>query len=387
MRLGFLLLFIISFNVVTGQQKQINLEEIWSGAFRTQGLDELRSLKNGKQYAVLNYNRLSGGSSVDVYDYITGKKVNTIVSSSQIKDANYFYTYTLSEDETKVLLATDLQQIYRRSTLGTYYVYDVVTKKMMLVSENKIQEPLLNPAGTKVAYGYNNNIFIKNLSTGVTTQITKDGLKNSIINGITDWVYEEEFAFVRAFEWNKDGSKIGYIKFDETNVPRFSMDVYGTGLYPAQQVFKYPKAGDPNAKVSLHLYDLESEKTSNVDLSGYNSYYIPRIKWTQDTNVLSVQTTNRKQNTVDLIFVDANKNQTSLVLQEKDDAYVDVTDNLTFFKDNSFIWTSERDGWNHIYHFNKNIRPIIYEANHMNCFFLWKCDECNPKKKRKKYDL
>ena len=354
MRLGFLLLFIISFNVATGQQKQINLEEIWSGAFRTQGLDELRSLKNGKQYAVLNYNRLSGGSSVDVYNYITGKKVNTIVSSSQIKDANYFYTYTLSEDETKVLLATDLQQIYRRSTLGTYYVYDVVTKKMILVSENKIQEPLLNPAGTKVAYGYDNNIFIKNLSTGVTTQITKDGLKNSIINGITDWVYEEEFAFVRAFEWNKDGSKIGYIKFDETNVPRFSMDVYGTGLYPAQQVFKYPKAGDPNAKVSLHLYDLESEKTSNVDLSGYNNYYIPRIKWTQDTNVLSVQTTNRKQNTIDLIFVDANKNQTSLVLQEKDDAYVDVTDNLTFFKDNSFIWTSERDGWNHIYHFNKS---------------------------------
>ena len=180
----------------------------------------MRSLKNGKQYAVLNYNRLSGGSSVDVYDYITGKKGNTIVSSSQIKDANYFYTYTLSEDETKVLLATDLQQIYRRSTLGTYYVYDVGTKKMMLVSENKIQEPLLNPAGTKVAYGYDNNIFIKNLSTGVTTQITKDGLKNSIINGITDWVYEEEFAFVRAFEWNKDGSKIGYIKFDETNVPR-----------------------------------------------------------------------------------------------------------------------------------------------------------------------
>ncbi len=354
MRLGFLLLFIISFSVATGQQKQINLEEIWGGAFRTQGLDELRSLKSGKQYAVLNYNRRSGESSVDVYDYLSGEKVNTIVSSSQVKQANYFLTYTLSEDETKVLLATDLQQIYRRSSLGTYYVYDVITKKMILVSENKIQEPLLNPAGTKVAYGYNNNIFIKNLSTGVTIQITKDGLKNSIINGITDWVYEEEFAFVRAFEWNKDGSKIGYIKFDEAEVPRFSMDVYGSDLYPSQQVFKYPKAGDPNAQVSLHVYDLENQKTSNVDLSGYNSNYIPRIKWTHDANVLSVQTTNRKQNTIDLIFVDTSKNETSLVLQEKDDAYVDVTDNLTFFKDNSFIWTSERDGWNHIYHFNKN---------------------------------
>ena len=354
MRLGFLLLFIISFTVATGQQKQINLQEIWSGTFRTQGLDELRSLKSGKQYAVLNYNQSSGESSVDVYDYLSGEKVNTLVTSSEIKDANYFLTYTLSKDETKVLLATDLQQIYRRSTLGTYHVYDVNTKKTILVSEHKIQEPVLNPAGTKVAYGYNNNIFIKNLTTGRTTQVTEDGLKNSIINGITDWVYEEEFAFVRAFEWNNDGSKIGYIKFDEAKVPRFSMDVYGKGLYPKQQVFKYPKAGDPNAGVSLHVYDIETQKTSNVDLSEYNNYYIPRIKWTQQTNVLSVQTTNRKQNTIDLIFVDASKNQTSLVLQEKDDAYVDITDNLTFFKDNSFIWTSERDGWNHIYHFNKN---------------------------------
>ena len=354
MRLGFLLLFIISFTVATGQQKQINLQEIWSGAFRTQGLDELRSLKSGKQYAVLNYNQSSGESSVDVYDYLSGEKVNTLVTSSEIKDANYFLTYTLSKDETKVLLATDLQQIYRRSTLGTYHVYDVNTKKTILVSEHKIQEPVLNPAGTKVAYGYNNNIFIKNLTTGRTTQVTQDGLKNSIINGITDWVYEEEFAFVRAFEWNKDGSKIGYIKFDEAKVPRFSMDVYGKGLYPKQQVFKYPKAGDSNALVSLHVYDLKTQKTSNVDLSKYNNYYIPRIKWTQQTNVLSVQTTNRKQNTIDLIFVDASKNKTSLVLQEKDDAYVDITDNLTFFKDNSFIWTSERDGWNHIYHFNKN---------------------------------
>ncbi len=354
MRLGFLLLFIISFTVATGQQKQINLQEIWSGAFRTQGLDELRSLKSGKQYAVLNYNQSSGESSVDVYDYLSGEKVNTLVTSSEIKDANYFLTYTLSKDETKVLLATDLQQIYRRSTLGTYHVYDVNTKKTILVSEHKIQEPVLNPAGTKVAYGYNNNIFIKNLTTGRTTQVTEDGIKNSIINGITDWVYEEEFAFVRAFEWNNDGSKIGYIKFDEAKVPRFSMDVYGKGLYPKQQVFKYPKAGDPNAGVSLHVYDIETQKTSNVDLSEYNNYYIPRIKWTQQTNVLSVQTTNRKQNTIDLIFVDASKNQTSLVLQEKDDAYVDITDNLTFFKDNSFIWTSERNGWNHIYHFNKN---------------------------------
>jgi dipeptidyl-peptidase-4 len=350
----FLLLFLITVSTVTAQQKEITLEEIWGGAFRTQGLDELRSLKNGKEYAVLNYNRSSSTSTVDVYDYKSGEKVKTLVSSEEVEGATYFLTYTFSDDESKLLLATDLEQIYRRSSLGTYYVFDIKTKEMTLVSENKIQEPVLNAAGTKVAYGYNNNIYIKNLNSGLTKQITNDGLKNSVINGITDWVYEEEFAFVRAFEWNKDGTKIGYIKFDESEVPRFSMDVYGTDLYPTQQVFKYPKAGDPNAKVSLHLYDVESKKTSDIDLSKYNSYYIPRIKWTMDSNVLSVQTTNRKQNVVDLIFVDATKNAASLVRQEKDAAYVDITDNLTFFEDNSFIWTSERDGWNHIYHFGKN---------------------------------
>tara|TARA_B100000795_G_scaffold74419_1_gene52785 strand:+ start:43817 stop:45994 length:2178 start_codon:yes stop_codon:yes gene_type:complete len=352
--LRFFLLFLITISSVTGQQKDITLEEIWSGGFRTQGLEELRSLKNGKQYAVLNYNRRSSASTVDVYDYKTGEKVKTVVSSNQVEGATYFLTYSFSEDESKLLLATDLEQIYRRSSLGTYYVYDIYNKEMTPVSEQKIQEPVLNAAGTKVAYGYNNNIFIKDLASGSTTQITNDGLKNSIINGITDWVYEEEFAFVRAFDWNKDGTKIGYIKFDESEVPRFSMDVYGTDLYPTQQVFKYPKAGDPNASVSLHVYDVEAGRTSNVDLSAYNTYYIPRIKWTMDTNVLSVQTTNRKQNVVDLIFVDTYNNETSLVHQEKDDAYVDITDDLTFFEDNSFIWTSERDGWNHIYHFNKN---------------------------------
>jgi dipeptidyl-peptidase-4 len=356
--LRFFLLFLITISSVTGQQKDITLEEIWSGAFRTQGLDELRSLKNGKEYAVLNYNRRSSASTVDVYDYKSGEKVSTLVSSNQVEGAAYFLTYSFSEDETKLLLATDLEQIYRRSSLGTYYVYDINNKEVTPVSEHKIQEPILNAAGTKVAYGYNNNIFIKDLASGSTTQITNDGLKNSIINGITDWVYEEEFAFVRAFDWNTDGTKIGYIKFDETEVPRFSMDVYGTDLYPTQHVFKYPKAGDPNAKVSLHVYDIEAQKTSNVDLSPYNNYYMPRIKWTMDANVLSVQTTNRKQNIVDLIFVDTHKNETSLVHQEKDDAYVDITDNLTFFEDNSFIWTSERDGWNHIYHFSKSGKRI-----------------------------
>ena len=193
------------------------------------------------------------------------------------------------------------------------------------------------------------------MSSGTTKQITFDGEKNKIINGITDWVYEEEFAFVRAFEWNASSNKIAFIRFDETDVPEFSMDIYGTELYQTQEVFKYPKAGETNAEVSLHFYDLNTDTISNVPLTkDYNDFYIPRIKWTKDPDVLSAQYMNRHQNSLDLWLINPTTNQSDLVLTDKDDAYVDVTDNLTFLKDNSFIWTSEKDGFNHIYHYAKD---------------------------------
>lgn len=348
-----LVLFVMAITAVTAQKKEITLEDIWGGTFRTERMDALRSLDNGKEYAVLNYSRQTNASTVDVYDYKSGEKVRTLVNTNNLPGISHIISYELSEDESKILLATQLKQIYRRSSLGTFYVYDIKTKDLTLVSQKQIQEPTFNNDATKIAFGYNNNIYIKDLKTGTETQVTTDGKKNSIINGITDWVYEEEFAFVRAFDWNKEGDKLAYIKFDETNVPRFSMDVYGTDLYPNQQVFKYPKAGDPNAEVSLHIYDLDTKNTSDVNLANYDSYYIPRIKWTKDKDVLSVQLTNRKQNEVNLVFVDAKKNTTTLILKERDDAYVDITDNLTFLNNNSFIWTSEKDGWNHIYHYDK----------------------------------
>mgnify|MGYP003896942059 CR=1 FL=1 len=180
------------------------------------------------------------------------------------------------------------------STLGIFFVYDTKTKTRTKISDYKIQEPTFSPDGLKVAYGYRNNIYIKNLETQQTKQITFDGEKNKIINGITDWVYEEEFAFVRAFEWNTEGTKIAYLKFDETEVPEFSMDVYGQDLYQTQQVFKYPKAGEKNADVSLHVYDLSSSKSNEVEVEKtYDDFYIPRIKWTNDANVLSAQFINR----------------------------------------------------------------------------------------------
>jgi len=347
------LLFLTALTTVTAQQKEITLEDIWGGTFRTQRLDALKSLNNGKEYSVLNYDRSEKVSTVDVYDYKSGEKVRTLVNSNDLKGINHIISYEFSKDEKKLLLATQLKQIYRYSSVGTYYVYNINTNGLSLVSESKIQRPTFNNEGSKIAYGFENNLYITDLTSEKTIQITTDGAKNTIINGLTDWVYEEEFAFVRAFDWNLDGDKIAYIRFDESEVPEYSMDIIGTELYPTQQVFKYPKAGEANAKVSLHIYDLSSKKTSEIDISEYNSYYIPRIKWTKDANILSVQLTNRHQNILDLVFVDSRNNTTTLIHQEKDEAYVDVTDDLTFLNNNSFIWTSEKSGWNHIYLYDK----------------------------------
>lgn len=339
------------------QNKGITLDAIWNGTFRTEGMQSLHSMNNGKEYSVLNYGQ--GATSIDVYDYKTLSKVNTLVKSSDLDGITFFSDYTFSKDESKIVLATDVEPIFRHSTLGIFYVYDTKNKSLVKISNEKIQEPTLSPDGKKVAFGLNNNLYVKDFETNQTTQITFDGEKNKIINGITDWVYEEEFAFVRAFEWNADGTHIAFIRFDETKVPEFSMDVYGNGLYPEQAVFKYPKAGEANSLVSLHIYDIVSKKVNDVKVSkSYTDFYIPRIKWTNDANILSAQFTNRHQNELDLWMINASDMSSNLVLAEKDKAYIDVTDNLTFLKDNSFIWTSEMDGYNHIYHYSKDGKLI-----------------------------
>ncbi|WP_224485257.1 S9 family peptidase [Robertkochia aurantiaca] len=343
------LLFLGMLSLSTAQNKKITLEKIYGGAFRTEGMDVLRSMNNGKQYTVLNFDRNTRSSSIDKYDYETLKKTETILSSSALPEIQYFTSYTFSDDEQKILLSTQVESVYRRSTLGVYYVYDLQTKELIKLADQKIQEPAFSPQGDKVAYVFENNIYIKDLADKSTLQVTTDGKKNAVINGVTDWVYEEEFAFVRAFDWNADGTYLAYIRFDETRVPEFSMDVYGEQLYPQQHEFKYPKAGEDNAEVSLHVYELEGEQTSVVDLG--EAYYIPRILWTKDNDKLSVQVLNRHQNDLRLFLYDLEEGEAKLIMQETDEAYVDITDNLTFLDDNSYIWTSEKDGFNHIYHY------------------------------------
>ena len=336
-------------SVATSQKKNITLEEIWSGTFSQQHLQSLQSLNNGVEYVVLNHDPDSGNSSVDVYSYKTGEKTRTLVDTKDLEGLKSFQSFSLSQDESKMLLATDPQPIYRRSSKAIFYIFDINSKKLTKLSDKKIQEPTFSPDNSKLAYVFNNNIYIYNVLEKTVKQITKDGKINSIINGITDWVYEEELGFVRAFQWNSKGDKIAFLRFNESKVPEFSMDIFGTNLYPSEQVFKYPKAGEANSEVSLHMYDFNSETTNKIALGDYSDFYIPRIKWTNKANILSVQVLNRHQDQLDLFFVDAEDNTAKMILSEKDEAYVDVTDNLTFLEDNSFIWTSERDGYNHIY--------------------------------------
>jgi len=246
-----LIIFALLTAVSFAQEKKISLEEIWGGTFRTEGLDVLRSMKNGTQYTVLNFNRATGTRSIDKYDYKTQQKVSTIVSSSE--EIPPFSSYEFSDDESKIILATQVEPIFRRSRLGVYYVYDIKSNALTKIAEEKIQEPELSPDGSKVAYV------------------------------------------------SSDGTKIAFLRFDETNVPNFSMDVYGKELYQTQNQFKYPKAGEENAKVSLHMYDVAGASLAAINLG--EAYYIPRIKWMNNPNYLSVQTINRHQNHLKILLL------------------------------------------------------------------------------------
>jgi len=350
-----LIIFIAITSLATAQKKDIALEEIWNGSFSTERMNSLNSM-NGNFYSLLNFDRNTRSTTVDKYSYATLEKVETIVNSKDLGEINYFESYAFNNDETKLLLGVEEESIYRHSSLGIFYVYDLASKTLHLIDKEKIQEPTFSPDSKKVAYAKNNNIFIKNLETNEVIQVTSDGKKNEIINGICDWVYEEEFSFVRAFEWSADSKNIAFLRFDETEVPTFSMDIVGSELYPTQQVFKYPKAGEKNSIVTLNIYNVAAAKTIKMDLGNYE--YIPRIKWTNNPEILSVITLNRHQNDLKLVAVNAVNFTSKILLNEVDKAFVDIQDNLTFLTDNSFIWASEKGGFNHIYHYSKEGKLI-----------------------------
>ncbi|WP_207533040.1 S9 family peptidase [Desertivirga arenae] len=349
-----LLIFSASF---AQQPKDITLEDIFKkGTFRQNFVYGQQPLKDGKSYASIVRDPKSGLLTVVSNTYRDNKVARIIYSEADIvsgKDSLQVST-DFSPDETRVLLAKDEEEIYRHSRKAWYYIYNITSKKVAPVSKiGKQQFPTFSPDGNKLAYVIDNNIYILNLTSGKEEQITKDGAKNHIINGWADWVYEEEFSFARAFSWSPDGNKLAYYKFNETAVQEYSMPIY-EGLYPREYRYKYPKAGEKNSEVSIHVYDSNSRITTKADVGDQTDQYLPRIKWTNLSNTLCILRLNRHQNTLDYLFTNAITGVSKVVMSEKDKAYIDIEkEQLTFLNDGKrFFNVSERDGFNHIYLYN-----------------------------------
>jgi dipeptidyl-peptidase-4 len=337
----------------------IKLEDIWaSRTFSSQRVWGINSMNDGIHYTSLN----RGDSSIYItkYSYETGDSIGLIVDNNNIGNI-VFNSYNFSGNEEKILLPTETESIYRYSSQSAYYVYDRNSMTIEALSHGKQRLAQFSADAKKVAFVRENNIFIKDLITNTEKQVTIDGEINKIINGATDWVYEEEFAFDNGMQWNINGTKLAFYKFNEEDVPEFSMDMF-SGLYPKQSRFKYPKAGEANSSVEIFIFDLNTNKIIKSDIDSQEEFYIPRIKWTKNENILSVQRMNRHQNQLDFLLVDVKDGSSTNIFTETDPAYIDIHDNLTFLDDGSnFIWTSEKSGYNHIYLYNikgKQVRKL-----------------------------
>lgn len=347
-----LLVALFSGQVVLAQgKKQITLEDLWKNStFRVKDVPGFNAMKDGRHYTQID--RDGKRAYIRVYDLETGKQDRTLFDNAAVKnnttDINVD-AYTFSKDEQKMLLKSESENIYRHSVLNKVYVYDINAHSLKLLNSDKVLHATFSPDGSKVAFVKGNNLYYKDLETGKTIQVTKDGEKNKIINGNCDWVYEEEFAFTRAFDWSKDGRYLAYYRFDESEVPQYTMAKY-TGLYPEQYTFKYPKAGERNSAVEIRIYDVQDDHTINANVGEEKDQYIPRIKWTENPGKLCIYRMNRLQNKLELLLANAEDGRSSVIYTEKNKCYIGVDDELTFLPDEqSMIMRSEHDGYNHLY--------------------------------------
>lgn len=331
---------------------QLTLKDvIASNKFGAKSLYGVNPMKDGKSYASVVY---QPKQALVLYDFASGKAIDTLLKQDWLtpQDSSkpiQFGNYTPNADESMFLLSTESEQIYRHSSRENNFVYDKKTKSLKALSPfGKQAFATFSPDGKKVGFMRENNLFIKDLSTGTEIQFTFDGKQNEIINGGTDWVYEEEFGFTRAFFWSPDSKNIFFYRFDERAVPEFVMPIYD-GLYPTNFTFKYPKAGEKNATVTLHLYNLEGKTTRKIEI-GEGNEYVARAGWTKTAHTAWFQRINRHQNKLELVLVDARDGSTRVILTESDAAWVDVEDDLTFLSDGKkFIWSSEKSGFKHLY--------------------------------------
>lgn len=353
MRHFVLLLF---FTTTLTAQKPFTVEDIFSNnTFNAKGIPGFNFQNDGNHYTRRN------GTLIEQYDLRTGDKTATLLDVASLTSADTSWKksidgYAFNSDESKILLQTNTRQIYRHSSESHFFVLDRATQSLTrLHTGSKQRYANISPDGKKVAYVADNNLWYKDLETGINTQVTTDGKTNEIINGASDWVYEEEFKLVRAFEWSPDGAKIAFLRFDEREVPEMTMEMHRGGAYPELVTFKYPKVGEKNATVSAFIYDLPSKRTIPVNTETEADSYMPRLAWTPNGK-LCLTWLNRHQNNLKLLLADPATGTCKTLLEEKNKYYLDLHD-VHFLADGSgFVWQSEKSGFNHLYVYDMNGR-------------------------------
>ncbi|MEP7167956.1 MAG: S9 family peptidase [Bacteroidota bacterium] len=359
----FSILFIAIFSHAYSQNQKLKPEDIWSSSqFIAKTVSGLQSMKDGMHYTNTSEDEKNKTTDILVYEYKSGKVTDTLVRGIDLvtKGASKpikFSNYKLSDDESKIIFSVDEEKIYRHSIRANYYIYNRNAKTLTGVSEKgKQMYASLSHDGMKAAFVRDNNLFVKDLVRDVEMQATYDGRKNEIINGANDWVYEEEFAFSQSYQWSPDGRKIAFYKFDESRVKEFSLTYYDS-LYPREEKYKYPKAGEENSIVAIFIYDVVSGKTLKAETGIESDQYLPRIKWTTDANQLCIMRMNRHQNKLELLLCDATNGSMKVIYTEENKSYIeiDINDDMVFTNDKlHFIWMKPMDGFTHIGLYNMN---------------------------------
>ncbi len=359
-KISILLVLLSIFQILSA----IELDDIIAGKYKSEKIPEFRSMQDGEHYTQIFQNK-----AVAKYNYSTGNFVDTLFSVTSVKGVvlKSIDGYILSPDEQKMLVYNNVKYRYRRSFTADYYIVDLKRKEIAPLSEFTPQEaPLFSPNSRYIAFAHENNLHIYKFDFKTEIQITKDGQKGKIINGISDWVYEEEFETTRHFEWSPDSKLIAFNKFREEDVPEFSFQTFSDGNeqfdYPKLKSFKYPKAGNVNSKVDVCIYNDFDKTTRSISLPQIlNGSYIPRIKWTNSAEQLAVFQLNREQNQLNMYFVNPRTTNAQLILRQEDKRYIDYSliDDIEYLQDGkSFILTSEKDGYNHLYQYSMNGRLI-----------------------------
>lgn len=358
MKRFFTLLLLAIFVTGIQAQQKVTLRDIAQGTYRAQGISGLKPMLDGEHYTQIS----SDHKRIVKYSFKTGEEVGTLfdVTTARDCDLKSFDDYILSPDEKLILIQTETKPIYRHSFTAVYYIYNVKNNKMEPLSNNGPQQvPLFSPDGNQIAFVRNNNIYLVKLLFGNSeSQVTKDGEYNHVLNGIPDWVYEEEFSFNRAFDFSADSKMIAYVRFDESAVPMFSFPWYkglapektSYATYPGAYEYKYPKAGEVNSKVSVHTYDIKSHVTRKMDLQIDNDGYIPRIKFTSDPEKLAIMTLNRHQNRLDLYMANPRSGLCKVAIRDEAEQYIKESaySNIKFYPEH-IVMMSEKDGYNHLY--------------------------------------